>query len=1065
MGAAAGNVDAADTRHVAGSELKIGWRKRMDRERFDELARLLATRGSRRSAIGALFGVAILGQDPDDAQAKKAKKSRKDGGGANKNNDRNNRDRNKNRNRNQSSGQNDNAGDAAQRQAAPEVEFEDAAAAPEPDANPEVRAEAARGGKRRAKGRGKGKAKGRNKKQATSRISQTQAESTRCCGTKSCTKPTVGSNRYECNFAGQNLSGLTMTGVNFGKIDGRKTNFTNANVKGSNFGDACLQGAIFKGANLASTNFDRACLFGADFTGAKNLNVSVNFSSALLCKTKLPDGTVSDRDCGKATACCAACDAQRPCTNGQLCCNGRCVTGECCATGDCDDQQCQTKSCVGNECDYTPVQNGPGPLCNTTCCNGVCCTAGQVCNTAANPDVCCTPQTKDQTCGVNTQNPKCGDVTNNCGQTVNCGQCAPRTCKTGACNDATDTCEYTNQQNGQPGTNCNTLCCAGDCCTDGQVCNTAGAAPACCTKTSQDQACEGKCGNVSDGCGGSYNCGPCTEVLCQNGSCTGPNSTCAYTPVSNGQQGTLCDDTGEFCCGGDECCVAGQVCFGNNCCTPAQNTCQGKCGDVVNNCGQTINCGRCPVVTCQTAACSGPGSTCAYTPVNNNQQGPNCDGSGQFCCGGTNCCTSGQVCDTRPEQDVCCTRNTRNETCAVGTASPKCGDVTDNCGVSVDCGPCAEIICQNGTCTGANNTCAYTPVNDGQPGTLCPEPGFCCDGDECCEQGDVCLANGCCTPNTFNQTCGVGSQSPKCGDVTDNCGRTIDCGPCAVRTCKSGVCNDATDTCEYSNQTNGQPGNNCTTLCCNGDCCTPGQVCNTTGATPVCCTPTKTTCEVGVDCGNVPDGCGGTVNCGTCPVVTCKSVACTGNTCNYTGINGTTGPNCSTVCCTNTSTGNSVCCPAGTTTCNELGNCGCPTGTKQCGAQCIPNASCCTGSTPGCSGSTPNCCVENGQGVCRACCNAGQCPTPPTCSVATCTDGVCGTAPLQDVQGPGCTAPGKICCNGFCVEDEAGQCPICCQTPDICRAAFGPQAECVGSGACRVGSVDTCVSTGKCCRP
>jgi hypothetical protein len=94
-----------------------------------------------------------------------------------------------------------------------------------------------------------------------------------------------------------------------------------------------------------------------------------------------------------------------------------------------------------------------------------------------------------------------------------------------------------------------------------------------------------------------------------------------------------------------------------------------------------------------------------------------------------------------------------------------------------------------------------------------------------------------------------------------------------------------------------------------------------------------------------------------------------------------------------------------------------------------------------------------------------NCPTPPTCSVATCTAGVCGTAPLQDVQGPGCTATGKICCNGFCVDDQAGQCPICCQNPEICRAAFGPNAQCVGSGACLVGGIDTCVSTDKCCRP
>jgi hypothetical protein len=33
----------------------------MDRERFDALARLLATTGSRRAALGALLGVSLLG--------------------------------------------------------------------------------------------------------------------------------------------------------------------------------------------------------------------------------------------------------------------------------------------------------------------------------------------------------------------------------------------------------------------------------------------------------------------------------------------------------------------------------------------------------------------------------------------------------------------------------------------------------------------------------------------------------------------------------------------------------------------------------------------------------------------------------------------------------------------------------------------------------------------------------------------------------------------------------------------------------------------------------------------
>lgn len=41
----------------------------MDRQHFDALTRLFAVRGSRRAAISALFGAALLGSGPDSAEA------------------------------------------------------------------------------------------------------------------------------------------------------------------------------------------------------------------------------------------------------------------------------------------------------------------------------------------------------------------------------------------------------------------------------------------------------------------------------------------------------------------------------------------------------------------------------------------------------------------------------------------------------------------------------------------------------------------------------------------------------------------------------------------------------------------------------------------------------------------------------------------------------------------------------------------------------------------------------------------------------------------------------------
>ena len=82
-------------------------------------------------------------------------------------------------------------------------------------------------------------------------------------------------------------------------------------------------------------------------------------------------------------------------------------------------------------------------------------------------------------------------------------------------------------------------------CASGQTCTSSG----CCALT-QAQACAGRCGNVSDGCGGTYNCGCCR--LTQAQACAGKN--CGT--VSDGCGGTYsCGSCGqhEFCSGGNVC--------------------------------------------------------------------------------------------------------------------------------------------------------------------------------------------------------------------------------------------------------------------------------------------------------------------------------------------------------------------------------------------------------------------------------------------------------------------------------------------------------------------------------
>jgi len=98
---------------------------------------------------------------------------------------------------------------------------------------------------------------------------------------------------------------------------------------------------------------------------------------------------------------------------------------------------------------------------------------------------------------------------------------------------------------------------------------------------------------------------------------------------------------------------------------------------------------------------------------------------------------------------------------------------------------------------------------------------------------------------------------------------------------------------------------------CGGSCgtCTAPQTCGGGGTVNVCgCTP-RTTCPAGDNCGSVPDGCGGTLNCGTCANgQTCTNNVCGGCTAgkskvtlSVTGQNGTVTSNPSGL---NVSTGN-----------------------------------------------------------------------------------------------------------------------------------------------------------------
>ncbi|MFO0572498.1 MAG: hypothetical protein U1A78_00725 [Polyangia bacterium] len=197
---------------------------------------------------------------------------------------------------------------------------------------------------------------------------------------------------------------------------------------------------------------------------------------------------------------------------------------------------------------------------------------------------------------------------------------------------------------------------------------------------------------------------------------------------------------------------------------------------------------------------------------------------------------------------------------------------TDDMGTTGGCG----LV----TCEKAGATCGL--IGDGCGNTI--DCGTCTAPQTCGGGGTQfqCGGNNACVPMTAAQACGA--LNAECGEVSDGCGGTVTCGSCI------------------------------TGLTCGG-----GGVafkCGAGGGGP--CTP-LTCAQLGSNCGSTGDGCGGTIDCGTCPsgqacgaggvAGRCGSTTCTprtcaqaGATCGFVGdgcggiinYNGGTGPGCGT---------------------------------------------------------------------------------------------------------------------------------------------------------------------------
>lgn len=118
------------------------------------------------------------------------------------------------------------------------------------------------------------------------------------------------------DLCGANLTNAKLSNVNLSGADLRHTNLSHANLYHANLSEANLQDAELKGAllieanlqnaNLQSANLQSANLIESNIRGAilfgTNLSSAVGFTEeelkdTKLCRTILPDGEISNRDC------------------------------------------------------------------------------------------------------------------------------------------------------------------------------------------------------------------------------------------------------------------------------------------------------------------------------------------------------------------------------------------------------------------------------------------------------------------------------------------------------------------------------------------------------------------------------------------------------------------------------------------------------------------------------------------------------------------------------------------------------------------------------------------------
>ena len=340
----------------------------MDRARFDALAKLLASTGSRRKTFGALLGATFLGHQLEGEADAKGK-----GKGRGHNNGR---------------------------------------------------------GKGHSQGKGRGGGKGKNNRKHHTTKAQASPPA-RCFGSGACV-PKKQANLAKCDFTGSNaLENVNCTLCNLSdssllRADASGANFTKANLSRVCFVDADLSGATFSNTNTSGAIFCRTRMPNG------SINNTGCTKSTKCCQTCIELGNACDSGiggscCGQGVCTSGVCTCPAPlldcdgvcsecchdgdCTGGDFCCNGVCkaccndndcggatpnccdgTCRACCNSGDCPPIECEAQFCINFECeidgiapDGTPCSvPGPGICCSGSCSVGSNCCENDDCSDDSN---------------------------------------------------------------------------------------------------------------------------------------------------------------------------------------------------------------------------------------------------------------------------------------------------------------------------------------------------------------------------------------------------------------------------------------------------------------------------------------------------------------------------------------------------------------------------------------------------------------------------------------------------------------------------------------------------------